>query len=633
MRVGGSQNAGDETSQRRSPGFSRGGKRSRRAGKQQRRLLLQGLAILAGLVLLLAAGGGWLYYRALEIRTEIVAASELVPEFKNSLVTRDDARASAALVKLQAHVEDARSAATDPLWKTAAAIPGIGKNFSVVSELVLSADDALDGAAQPLLSAYKALDWEALKPVDGKFDLAALAASSPSIVSAANTIDLTYTRLAGIDDKGLIREVAQPLDDVRTSLDDLRQTLNIAADTSRILPSMMGVEGPRNYLVLVQNNAEIRATGGLPGALAVLRLEKGTVSLVDQSSGAALGKFSPPVKVDPRQIEIYSKRLGSYISDVNLTPDFPTAAKSAKSMWEARHETKIDGVIALDPVVLSHILKASGPVTIPSVNPELDQRLPATLTADNVVKVLLSDVYSSTDANDAQDEYFAAVSREVFAIMSSGSIPTDLLLSALNTSAEEHRLLVWSTHNDEQKVLEKAPVGGAISGPAVGGAAFGVYFNDGTGAKMDYHVRRTVKLTEKCTAGGYAEYVVKVTLKNTAPREAAAILPLAVTGGGRFGTPPGSVQTNVVVYGPALSHLDTTLRDKTRVAFASHLHNDRPVGVITTRLAPGSAAEIEMTFVKVVQHTDPVVVVTPTAQEVKDVLLPLERATCSTGEK
>lgn len=594
-----------------------------------RLILLRTAAIVGGVILVTAAVGGWLFHRAMEIRGELGTLTNVVPQLKDELLAHDEAAARATLVQIQAHIQKARSAATDPVWKAAGSVPGIGRNFSVVSELVLSADDVVEGAAQPLLPVYDTLDWKALKPVQGKFDLEALAESSPSIVAAANTVDLTYERLSAIEDAGLLPEVAQPLAAAKSSLSDIRRSLNIAADASALLPKMMGSDGTRHYLVLIQNNAEVRATGGLPGALAVLRLENGTVSLDDQSSGAALGKFSPAVDVDPAQTAMYTKRLGSYISDVNLTPDFPTAAKAAKEMWEIRHGTRLDGVIALDPVVLSHILKASGPIAIPSVSPELDQRLPHVLTDSNVVKALLSDVYFATESNELQDAYFASVSKEVFSLLASGKIPPDRFLGALATSVDEHRLLVWSSQKEEEDVLEKTSMGGAVSGLTAGGAAFGVYFNDGTGAKMDYYVRKTVRLESVCTDGDYAAYKVKIAMTNTAPLDATKALPVAVTGDGRFGTPRGSIQTNVTVYGPALSHLDTALQDNAKVSFGSHLHNDRPVGIVAARLAPGQTSEIEMTFVKVVQQAEPSVVVTPTVQDVKEVLLPTVKTSCA----
>ncbi|MGX9900045.1 DUF4012 domain-containing protein [Arthrobacter sp. SA17] len=271
---------------------------------------------------------------------------------------------------------------------------------------------------------------------------------------------------------------------------------------------------------------------GLPGALAVLHVEDGQIRLESQSTGSAMGRFTPPVDVDPVQTQIYSKRLGTFISDVNLTPDFPTAAKAAKSMWEARRGTPVDGVIAVDPVVLSHILKASGPLTIPIPDSAIATGLPATLTEENVVKTLLSDVYIGFDSNELQDAYFASASKEVFSALASGKVPGDQLLGALTTSAAENRLHLWSSHNAEQDIIGNGSIGGSISGPAVGGNSFGVFFNDGTGAKMDYYVKRTVQLIEECKTDGYSEVIVRVTTSNTAPIDAATSLPSLVTGGG-----------------------------------------------------------------------------------------------------
>ena len=57
------------------------------------------------------------------------------------------------------------------------------------------------------------------------------------------------------------------------------------------------------------------------------------------------------------------------MQDVNLTPDFPTAAATAQAMWERKTGQHVDGVLSLDPVALGYILDATGPVKITS--PEL----------------------------------------------------------------------------------------------------------------------------------------------------------------------------------------------------------------------------------------------------------------------
>ncbi|GAB3560744.1 hypothetical protein GCM10027405_11100 [Arthrobacter alkaliphilus] len=394
---------------------------------------------------------------------------------------------------------------------------------------------------------------------------------------------------------------------------------------------MLGAKAARNYLVLIQNSAEVRATGGLPGALAVLRFDNGTVQLAAQSSGKSLGAFTPQVDVDPAQRAIYTDRLGTFISDVNLTPDFPTAARSAKEMWEVRHNTVIDGVIALDPTVLAHILEASGPISMAG-DPKLSAAgLPPALDASNVVRTLLSDVYTRLEGTEIQDAYFESAAQKIFQSLASGKAPGDKLIQALMRSSDEHRLYVWSDHKEEQEVLRTTSVGGAISGPRTMGASFGVYFNDGTGAKMDYYVKRTVQLVENCSKDEHSQVTIRVTTTNTAPLDAATSLPATVTGGGVYGVPAGIAQSNVIVYGPAGSGVETARQDGKEVSFGAQRHDDRPVGSLTVRLAPGQSSTVEFTFGKIEQHRQPEVVVTPTIESLDNVLLPMEIANCGSA--
>lgn len=595
--------------------------RMRRRPSGKRRRIIIRLVLLLGLAALFVASAAvWLTFKAVQIKTELTAVENLASQFKSQLLAKDDPAARETSRRLSTHASTARDAASDPVWKAAGTLPWLGPNFSAVSEIALSTHDVVNGAAVPILKVSNSLDWETLTPVSGRLDVAPLRAASPSIVAAANTVELTHARLTGIDATALLPEVSRPLLSATQTLDELRGTLTVAANTSRVLPAMLGSAGQRNYLLLVQNSAEVRATGGLPGALAVLSVHDGRIRLTDQSSGSSIGKFKPPVNVDPHQTRIFTSRLGTYISDVNLTPDFPTAARSAKAMWELRHKASIDGVIALDPVVLAHVLEATGPMKLTSVASPTHTGLPTVLSNKNVVQTLLSDVYSKLDSNTAQDEYFAEVTREVFTGLTSGRTSGKNLIGALTKSASENRLLIWSDHADEQNILEATTLGGATSGPSVGGATFGAYFNDGTGAKMDFYVKRTAQLIQECPVDGYARVKVRVTVSNEAPLDAATALPELVTGGGRYGVPPGSVQTNVVVYGPAQAQIETVHQDNVKTAFGSQLDGERPVGTLTTRLKPGQKSSLEFTFGKIVQHDDPVLIVTPTVQPVEDVI-------------
>ncbi|WP_240720890.1 DUF4012 domain-containing protein [Pseudarthrobacter sp. NamE2] len=531
---------------------------------------------------------------------------------------------------MRAHTAAAKEAANDPLWTLASSLPGVGSNFAAIAEVARSADDVVSLGLEPLVSVYGTLDWEALLPSSSGTDLAALETATPRISAAAHAVRLSADRLNQIDADALFPQVAGPLVQARNQLNDVTGALDAAANTSNIAPGMLGAQAPRKYLLMVQNNAEARASGGIPGALAVLNLDQGRLTLEAQSSAGAVGVMSPIVPFDAEQQQIYSGRIGKFMQDVNLTPDFPTAASTARAMWEKKTGVRVDGVISVDPVALSYVLKATGPVKI--THPELvafvDAGLPKELTSDNVVKTLLSDVYSKIEQPNIQDAYFAGVAQDIFAALSAGQGHATEIIAGLTRGAAESRVLVWSAVQAEQSVISEYALSGSISGPSISPAQFGVYFNDGTGAKMDYYVKRTVQLLKGCPKDGYEQTTVLVTSTNTAPADAATVLPPYVTGNGSFGVPSGSVRTNITVYGPVQSLVEMARVDGEREGFAAHRHSNRPVGVLAVQLAPGESRTVEFTFSKIVQQVEPTVLVTPTVQPVKDVTLTTKNAAC-----
>lgn len=612
-------------------------RRSHRAPRNNRkgasRLLRIGLPILF-FVAISGAGIAWISLKAVSIRGELQLASDLVTQLKQEVVASDTESAASTVTALRQHTSKARTDADDPLWSLASGVPWLGPNLAAISEAARSADDVASLGLAPLVDVYESLDWNALVPGDAGTNLKPLRTAAPSIASSAYAVRASYERLEKIDTNDLIPEVADPLRRTIVELKQATAALDSASDAATLAPAMLGSDNGRHYLLMIQNNAEVRASGGIPGALAVLSLDQGKLSLGSQTSATDLGAMSSNVPVERQQEQIYSTRLGKYMQDVNLTPDFPTAAASAQAMWEQKTGQRVDGVISVDPVVLSYILQSTGPVAVNGTELAAVRAagLPTELTGSNVVPTLLSDVYAKIQQPKMQDAYFAGVAKEIFSALSNGKGEAKGLVNGITRGAEERRVLIWSANSAEQSVLAKYPLSGSISGPSTSPAQFGVYFNDGTGAKMDYYVKRTVQLIKECPADGYAQTTVRVTSTNTAPPDAATSLPLYVTGGGHYGVPPGTVQTNIVTYGPAQATIELAKSAGERTDFAPYQHAGRPVGVVAERLAPGETKTLEFTFGKIVQHTDPDLVVTPTVQAVKDVVLPTENASCDAGQ-
>src|SRR5690606_33553279 len=142
-----------------------------------------------------------------------------------------------------------------------------------------------------------------------------------------------------------------------------------------------------------------------------------------------------------------------------------------------------------------------------------------------------------------QDLFFAAAASAVFEKLSDGADPA-ALVTALARAGEERRLLLWSAIEADQAVLEGTTLTGPLPPTNAEQVGFGVYFNDSTGAKIDYYVDAQTTLGwESCAvdSDGRAtgEVTMTVTLTNNAPADAAESLPDYITGAGQFGVDPG----------------------------------------------------------------------------------------------
>lgn len=258
-------------------------------GRRRSRRFLLTLLMLAVPLVALSLSTAWLLNQGIQIRNSLEAVRDALPLLQTQLAEKDSQAAQMTLASMQEDSERARSGVSDPLWKAATHAPLVGPNFSAVSELSVTADDVVDRALVPLLSAYDAMVWENLAPVNGVVDIEQIESVSPRLSTAANTVSLSHERLASIDPDGLIEFIATPLTEATSTLGEASVALDGAAAAAQVVPRMLGAQEPRNYLILVQNSSEVRATGGIPGALAVVSADQGRLDLIAQESASSMG--------------------------------------------------------------------------------------------------------------------------------------------------------------------------------------------------------------------------------------------------------------------------------------------------------------------------------------------------------
>ena len=533
-----------------------------------------------------------------------------------------DPAAAAELVSgIAPHTAAAHELTSDPIWKLAEGAPWIGPQLAAVSNVAASLDDIASDALAPLADAAAGFPLDALRPQDGRIDLTTIVQIQDAAHTAADGIAAAAASVSAIDRAPLLSPVRGAVDQVDTLLAETTVATSALSRATTLLPAMLGAEGPRNYLVLFQNNAEWRSLGGIPGAMALLHTDGGALSLAAQESSTDYPRYDTSVlPLGDEMTGLYGERPGRWIQNVTQAPDFAVSAALAREMWAREHGgQQVDGVIALDPVALSYLLAATGPIEMPTGD---------VLTPETAVPLLLNEAYLRYERPADQDAFFAAAAAMVFDRLANGGVDPATLVSALSKAGDENRLLLWSAHEDEQAVLADTTLAGGLPVTDAETARFGVYLNDGTGSKMDYYQTATSTLTWndcRVDAAGAAvgDATMSVTIANNAPADAAS-LPSYITGGGSFGVEPGIARTVAYVYLPEGWELtDATMSNG--AGFGGGMHEGRRVVSFSVDLAPGQSVTAAVTAKAVAPGAATIELVgTPTIAPVADVA-----ATCS----
>lgn len=542
----------------------------------------------AALVLAAAAALAWIGIRGWQARAALTGAMPQIEQLQAQLLSGDTAAAERTLTQLRASTREARDLTSDPVWAVAARTPWVGAHLAAVSTVTAGIDDVAATVLPAVVASAGALDVSALTPVDGRVELAPLAAAAPMLSRASGAMALVDARVGAIRTDGLLGLVRAPVTAVQDQLHQVALDLRSARAATTLLPPMLGADGPRTYLVLLQTNAELRATGGMPGALSVITADDGRLTLTEQSSAVAVNAAGrTDVELVPEDEALYSRRMALYLSDVNFTPHFPTAAELAREMWLQYSGQQVDGVLATDPVALSYLLAATGPV---------GDGFGGQLASGDAVDMLLSGAYERFPESVDQDAYFAAVGANVFQALLDGRAPPTATLPALARAAGEHRLLVWSARAEERAELAGTVLSGEMPTAAGAPTTVGVFFNDGTGSKMDYYLATNVEVVATRCDNEASVHTVRVSLANEAPVNAAEVLSPSVTGAGSYGVAPGEIETSVVVIGPVDGQILSVERDGQLLGTADHRQDGRPADVLSVRLAPGEATVVEITM-------------------------------------
>lgn len=529
--------------------------------RRKRRVWIWVVSILVVLIALVVAGGfaaKRLYDQAMVVRGDLTSSIAEVKEVQRAVLAGELEAAKAASDRLTAKTESAVHGTSGRMWSLASNFPFVGDDLSAVRQVAITTDNL----AKDVVAPASAVSLDAFQPVDGRINIEAIIGLETLIDQIEAGVTDAVSSLQGINRDGLIDQVSAGVEQLDGELAKVQPMIKPVKDIVSVLPNALGAEGPRDYLLMFQGNSEARSLGGNAAIFIVLRAENGALTIIDEVASQDFRNVTkePVTELNPEAEHIYGDKIGRYTADFTMVPDFPDAVRILNAWWEREGFTPYDAVMSFDPVALSYLLTATGPVQLPTGD---------ALTSDNAAALLLNEVYFKYDDPLEQNVFFASAASEVFDAVTSGTFNPVAMMTALTRSADEARLLYWSEDAKEMELIAGSRMAGVLPTDNSEETVVGVYVNDNTTSKKSYYLDMNIGV---CAA---ADSVTStVSLKSNITPDQAKSFPYYITGG-YF--EPSDISTYLVLYGPVNSSLTAvTLDGKPAKILSSGQHLGRP---------------------------------------------------------
>mgnify|MGYP005843671479 CR=1 FL=1 len=359
------------------------------------------ILVTAGLMLTLAGCG----LKAARLVSSIGSLQQRLQALETVLRTAQDVPLSGrvvlnGLLGLRQDLEDLKSEIAP--WLAAGRylgwVPGVGGDLQAAPQLLSAISAVTEGAASLALAVAPASSADVGAPdalagnSGDTFEWRQLSAAGPGLMAARSQFARAANIRSQIDPEELSSRAAALIE----RIDRYLPLLRAATDGALLAARMADGTTARRHLILLQNNDELRATGGfISGVVALTIAQEGVIdlSVMDSYQVDDLTRSYPP---PPDPLRDFMAADLWLFRDANWSPDFPTAAQTAAALFSwGQHDQEVDGVIAIDQHAARLILEAVGPITIPGQDEPL--------SADNLVAFMYQAWSPQTGQSATQD--------------------------------------------------------------------------------------------------------------------------------------------------------------------------------------------------------------------------------------
>jgi len=470
-------------------------------------------------------------------------------------------------------------------WNIVAAVPWVGSPFKTGQQMTDVALSLTADVLQPSARVGVVLSPDQVMTA-GRVDVQLLRKEEPELSKISADASRLSAQATAISEPTYLSALRDARSQLQEQTHEIAAVLENTALAAQVAPAMMGADGPRTYFMGFQTNAEARGTGGLLGAYGVLRFDDGrgtvaTLGVNDELRGA----YAP--------IDLGSEFATQYgftnpttdARNSNQSSHFPYAAQIWRSLWAQKSGMTVDGVIALDPVALSYILSAVGPVTVPSGE---------VVTKDNVVELTESTAYSRFPNDQrGRQKYLQEIANSVVKRMTGQIQSPRKLLDALGKAVSERRIAVWSSSPANQKLLEETPLAHQIPDDPAPYAE--VNINNLGGDKLDYYLKREIEYAADGCDGDTRKSTVTIGLTNTAPDKSLPDYVASSAGVAPeipINVPRGTMLSSIRLIATNNAKLISIIANGQRVPAITNQERGHPTFEVQVAIPPGQSGEL-----------------------------------------
>jgi hypothetical protein len=391
-----------------------------------------------------------------------------------------------------------------PVWLGGVAntIPQVGRQYSVARTLVAI---GLDGSTAGAELSALLRETPSASATAGPTRLGSLLASGRERIDRAlaklcDVADLS----AGLSEEGLVPPLARAVRSVKDELDGVAPYLDRARALLALERYLLASD--RRILVISQNSAELRPTGGFIGTFAILNVGP---------KGFILEKYADVYTIpNPPRISVPPPGAPGAVHfgfrDANWWIDFPTSARAMLGFWEESGQPPVDGIIAIDVVAVRDLLEVFGPISVPSYK--------ETFTAENLLDRLLYLVEVKSGGGPGRKGVLVALANELEQRILDAS-PKELSLSALAlaNAADAKHLQMYFPDAGAQAAVTGMRWSGAIAAPAGTTDLLAVCNAMNVGGKINIAIGKAIDYEVGLEPDGSAETTLVLGYSNTAP--------------------------------------------------------------------------------------------------------------------